>query len=45
MHIFNDLGRRDAIERQYRLCLGALKRQEGRAPSGSTRILFQRLIS
>jgi two-component SAPR family response regulator len=45
MHIFNDLGRRDAIERQYRLCLGALKRQEDRAPSGSTRILFQRLIS
>jgi two-component SAPR family response regulator len=45
MHIFNDLGRRDAVERQYRLCLGALKRQEGRAPSGSTRILFQRLIS
>lgn len=45
MLVFNDLGRRDAIERQYRLCLGALKRQEDRAPSGSTRVLFQRLIS
>jgi len=45
MHIFHQLGRREAIERQYRLCMGALQRREGRAPSADTRILFQRLIS
>lgn len=45
MYIFNDLGRRDAIERQYRLCMGALRRQEDRAPSANTRVLFQRLVS
>ena len=45
MHIFHRMGRRDAIERQYRVCLGALRRQEDRAPSADTRILFQRLVS
>jgi two-component SAPR family response regulator len=45
MHIFHRLGRRDAIERQYRLCMGALKRHEDRAPSAATRVLFQRLVS
>ena len=45
MHIFRGLGRRDAIERQYRLCMGALKRYEDRAPSANTRVLFQRLVS
>jgi two-component SAPR family response regulator len=45
MHIFHQSGRRDAIERQYRLCMGALKRHEDRAPSANTRVLFQRLVS
>jgi len=45
MQIFHRLGRRDAIERQYRMCMGALKRYEDRAPSGNTRVLFQRLVS
>lgn len=45
MQIFHQLGRRDAIERQYRLCMGALKRHEDRAPSANTRVLFQRLVS
>lgn len=44
MYVFHQFGRRDAIERQYRMCMGALKRQEDRAPSGSTRVLFQRLM-
>jgi DNA-binding SARP family transcriptional activator len=45
MHIFHQSGRRDAIERQYRLCMGALKRHEDRAPSANTRVLFQRLVT
>ena len=45
MQIFHQLERRDAIERQYRLCMGALKRHEDRAPSANTRVLFQRLVS
>jgi two-component SAPR family response regulator len=45
MQIFYQMGRRDAIERQYRLCMGALKRHEDRAPSAATRVLFQRLVS
>jgi two-component SAPR family response regulator len=45
MHSFHRAGRRDAIERQYRLCVSALRRQEGRAPSANTRILFQTLVS
>jgi two-component SAPR family response regulator len=45
MRSFSGMGRRDAIERQYRLCVNALRRQEGRAPSADTRILFQTLVS
>jgi len=45
MYSFSSMGRRDAIERQYRLCVNALRRQEGRAPSADTRILFQTLVS
>ena len=45
MRSFQCMGRRDAIERQYRLCVSALRRQEGRAPSADTRILFQTLLS
>lgn len=39
------LGRRDAIERQYRLCVEALRRFEDRAPSSDTRALFQSLVN
>jgi two-component SAPR family response regulator len=45
MHIFHLSGRRDAVERQYRLCTGVLKRQENRAPSENTQGLFRRLVS
>ena len=38
---FQVLGRRDAIERQYRLCSESLRRFEDRAPSSDTRALFQ----
>ncbi len=40
---FQVLGRRDAVERQYRLCSEALRRFEDRAPSSQTRALFQSL--
>ena len=42
---FQLLGRRDAIERQYRLCCEALRRFEDRAPSSQTRALFQSLVA
>lgn len=45
MRAFHAIGRRDALERQYKLCCGALKRYEERAPSANTRVLFQRLVS
>lgn len=45
MRIFHLSGRRDAIERQYRLCVGTLRRHEDRAPSANTRVLFHSLIS
>lgn len=45
MHVFHLTGRRDAVERQYRLCTGVLKRQEDRTPSENTRDLFRRLVS
>lgn len=45
MHIFHLSGRRDAVERQYRLCTGVLKRQENRAPSENTKGLYRRLVS
>lgn len=40
---FQVLGRRDAIERQFRLCSESLRRFEDRAPSSATRALFQSL--
>ena len=42
---FHGLGRRDALERQYRLCFEALKRFEARAPSSETRALVQSLVT
>jgi len=45
MRIFHLSGRRDAIERQYRLCMGTLRRHEDRPPSANTRVLFHSLIS
>lgn len=45
MRIFHLSGRRDAVERQYRLCAGVLKRQENRAPSENTKGLFRQLVS
>lgn len=45
MRIFHLSGRRDAVERQYRLCSGVLRRQENRAPSENTKGLFRRLVS
>lgn len=39
------LGRRDAIERQYRLCCESLRRFEDRAPSSDTRALFQSMVT
>ncbi len=44
MHVFHLTGRRDAVERQYRLCTGVLKRQEDRSPSENTKDLFRRLV-
>lgn len=45
MRVFHSSGRRDALERQYRMCCGALKRYEDRTPSRDTRSLFQQLAS
>lgn len=42
---FQVLGRRDAIERQYRLCCESLRRFEDRAPSSDTRALFQSMFA
>jgi two-component SAPR family response regulator len=42
---FHGLGRRDALERQYRLCCEVLKRFEARAPSSETRALVQSLMT
>ncbi len=42
---FHELGRRDALERQYRLCCEVLKRFEARAPSSETRALVQSLMT
>lgn len=42
---FHRLGRRDALERQYRLCCEVLKRFEARAPSSETRALVQGLLT
>ena len=41
MRSFHEVGRRDAFERQYRLCRDALRRFEDRAPSAETRVLHQ----
>ncbi|OGA09606.1 MAG: hypothetical protein A3D95_14795 [Betaproteobacteria bacterium RIFCSPHIGHO2_12_FULL_69_13] len=45
MRFFHLVGRRDALERQYRLCHEALGRYEERAPSSGTRALYQLLRS
>jgi DNA-binding SARP family transcriptional activator len=45
MRFFHLAGRRDALERQYRLCHEALGRYEERAPSSGTRALYQLLRS
>jgi len=42
---FHGLGRRDALDRQYRLCCEVLKRFEARAPSSETRALVQSLVT
>jgi DNA-binding SARP family transcriptional activator len=45
MRIFHFTGRRDALERQYRLCYQALERFEGNVPSPATQALYQSLIA
>jgi len=45
MRIFHVTGRRDALERQYRLCVQALERYDGRAPSPTTQALYQSLMA
>ncbi len=45
MRIFQASGRRDALERQYRLCAKALARYDGRVPSPATQALYQSLVS
>jgi two-component SAPR family response regulator len=45
MRVFHLTGRRDALDRQYRLCFEALRRYEECAPSSETRALFQLLRS
>jgi two-component SAPR family response regulator len=45
MRIFHVAGRRDALERQYRLCVQALERYDGRVPSPATQALFQSLLA
>ena len=45
MRIFHVSGRRDALDRQYRLCFQALERYDGRAPSPATQALYQSLIA
>jgi two-component SAPR family response regulator len=45
MRAFHVTQRRDALDRQYRLCCEALKRYEDGAPSSETRALFQLLRS
>lgn len=45
MRAFHILGRRDALERQYRLCSGALERYEERKPSRDTQELYRSLVA
>lgn len=45
MQAYHALGRREAVERQYQLCCGALKRQEERTPLPETRRLYQGLLA
>jgi len=45
MRIFHVSGRRDALDRQYRLCLQALERYDGRVPSPATQALYQSLMA
>jgi two-component SAPR family response regulator len=44
MRIYHDAGRRDAVERQFRLCRESLKRFEDRQPSASTITLARELM-
>ncbi len=44
MRIFHLARRRDALERQYRLCTQALERYDCRAPAPATQALYQSLI-
>ncbi|MBI5292926.1 MAG: MEDS domain-containing protein [Chloroflexi bacterium] len=44
MRIFHLARRRDALERQYRLCTQALERYDSRAPAPATQALYQSLI-
>jgi two-component SAPR family response regulator len=45
MRAFQMLGRRDALERQYRLCGGALQRYQERKPSLETQELYRSLVA
>ncbi len=45
MRIFHISGRRDALDRQYRLCFQALERYDGRVPSPATQALYQSLMA
>jgi len=45
MRIFHVAGRRDALDRQYRLCIQALERYDGRRPSPTTQALYQSLAA
>jgi DNA-binding SARP family transcriptional activator len=45
MRIFHVSGRRDALDRQYRLCIQALERYDGRRPSPTTQALYQSLAA
>lgn len=44
MRIYHDAGRRDAVERQYRLCRESLKRFEDRQPTAHTVSLARELM-
>lgn len=45
MRGFHCADRRDALDRQYRLCGEVLKRYEARSLSSETRLLYQDLVS
>ncbi|TAK49787.1 MAG: hypothetical protein EPO23_00720 [Xanthobacteraceae bacterium] len=45
MRTYHQIGRRDALERQYRLCRESLRRYEERQPSPETVVLARELIA